>query len=73
MPPLRSSVIILFLQIIFIANTAGQQKALFRVLSFYTAKNDPAHISFVHEANRWLAQQAATHHFQYDSTNDWSP
>jgi len=72
MPSIRPSIITLFLQIILIAHVAGQQKTLFRVLAFYTAQNDPAHISFVHEANRWLAQQAAIHHFQYDSTNDWS-
>ena len=44
----------------------------FKVIAFYTGKNDLAHISFVHEANRWLAQQAVQYHFQYDSTNDWS-
>jgi hypothetical protein len=44
----------------------------FKVIAFYTAKNDPAHISFVHEANRWFPQMAAQNNFQYDSTNDWS-
>ncbi len=42
------------------------------MLAFYTAKHDLAHISFVHEANKWFAQQATRYHFQYDSTNDWS-
>jgi len=72
MSPIRNPLIILFLQLVFIANATGQQKTSFKVLAFYTAKNDPAHISFVHEANRWLAQQAAAYHFQYDSTNDWN-
>lgn len=44
----------------------------FKVIGFYTAKHDQAHISFVHEANRWFAAQAKKHHFTYDSTNDWS-
>lgn len=43
----------------------------FHVIAFYTAKNDAAHISFVHEANSWFARTAAEHHFRYDSTNDW--
>ena len=29
----------------------------FKVIAFYTAKNDQAHISFVHEANRWFARK----------------
>ncbi len=44
----------------------------FKVIAFYTAKNDPAHISFVHEANRWFAQTAAKYNFEYDSTNNWT-
>jgi hypothetical protein len=44
----------------------------FSVLSFYTTKEDPAHISFVHEANKWFARMAEEKHFQYDSTNDWN-
>jgi hypothetical protein len=30
-----------------------------------------AHVSFVHEANRWF-QNAAENHFTYDSTNNWN-
>jgi uncharacterized protein len=44
----------------------------FKVISFYTAKNDLAHISFVHEANKWFTSAASKHQFQYDSTNDWN-
>lgn len=52
----------------------GQQKnkPAFRVLAFFTAKNDLAHISYVHEANKWFPAAAAKYHFQYDSTSDWS-
>ena len=55
------------------ATLQAQQKApRFKVIGFYTAKNDQAHISYVHEANKWLAQVAAANNFQYDSTNNWS-
>ena len=54
--------------------TGGTQSldSSFRVIAFFTAKNDPAHISFVHEANRWLAAQGVRHRFTFDSTSDWS-
>src|SRR5438477_3686624 len=44
----------------------------FRVIAFYTERNDLAHISFVHEANKWFPKIAAQYNFIYDSTNDWS-
>lgn len=44
----------------------------FKVLAFFTAKSDLAHISYVHEANQWFATMAAKNGFGYDSTNDWS-
>ncbi len=43
----------------------------FKVIAFYTAKADLAHISFVHEANEWFPAMAAKYHFTYDSTNNW--
>ncbi|MEI9807928.1 MAG: ThuA domain-containing protein [Bacteroidota bacterium] len=45
---------------------------LFKVIGFYTAKNDRAHISYVHEANKWLPQVAAKYNFLYDSTDNWN-
>jgi uncharacterized protein len=44
----------------------------FHVIAFYTAREDAAHISFVHEANRWFPEMGAARHFTYDSTNDWN-
>lgn len=44
----------------------------FKVIAFYTARNDQAHISFVHEANKWFPEMARKYNFSYDSTNDWS-
>lgn len=43
----------------------------FKVLAFYTAKNDQAHISFVHEANRWFSEISKKNHFKYVATNNW--
>lgn len=50
---------------------ASAKKPKFNVIGFYTAKNDEAHISFVHEANKWFSAMASKHHFIYDSTNNW--
>lgn len=44
----------------------------FKVLAFYTAKIEPAHISFVHEANRWFPQMAAKYDFAYEATTNWN-
>jgi len=66
-------VIILMLCICMIINTNAQSSTpLFKVIAFYTAKRDTAHISFVHEANRWFPKIAKEYNFIYDSTNDWS-
>lgn len=51
---------------------SAQTKPLFKVIAFYTARNDAAHISFVHEANRFFPKLAEENNFTYDSTNDWS-
>lgn len=59
---------------LFVAHTtiaqAGSSK--FHVIAFYTAKNDLAHISFVHEANKWLDSVAVKNNFTYDSTDNWN-
>jgi uncharacterized protein len=44
----------------------------FRVIAFYTGKEDLAHISFVHEANEWFPRMAAKCHFAYDATTNWN-
>jgi hypothetical protein len=51
---------------------AQKNRSTFKVISFYTAKNDPAHISFVHEANKWFAAMSARYDFSYDSTTNWN-
>ena len=44
----------------------------FKVIGFFTSRNDQAHISFVHESNSWFAKMAAKYNFTYDSTKDWN-
>jgi uncharacterized protein len=44
----------------------------FKVVAFYTAKNDQAHISFVLEANKWFSKKAQENNFVYHSTDDWN-
>jgi hypothetical protein len=51
---------------------AQSKSKSFRVIGFFTAKNDQAHISFVHEANKWFSATAAKNNFTYDSTNNWN-
>lgn len=51
----------------------AQRKATnFNVIAFFTGKQDLAHVSFVHEANKWFPKIAQKYHFHYDSTNDWN-
>src|SRR6478672_13175881 len=66
---------IIFIFCSFTILTAHAQKEpanKFKVIAFYTAKQDLAHISFVHEANQWFPKMAAKYHFTYDSTNNWN-
>lgn len=53
-------------------STAQTHSPAFRVIAFYTGRNDQAHISFVHEANKWFPKVAAEYNFTYDSTNTWN-
>jgi hypothetical protein len=43
----------------------------FRVIAFFTGKNDQAHISFLREATTWFPEQAAKHDFAFDTTSNW--
>ena len=45
--------------------------AKFHVIAFHSAETEEAHMSFVHEANRWFAQKAREKGFTYDSTANW--
>jgi uncharacterized protein len=59
--------------VVFSAETSGREsQPSFRVVSFFTAKHDLAHISFVREAHTWFRTKAAANNFVYDSTSNWS-
>jgi hypothetical protein len=51
---------------------AREQTGKFKVVAFYTGRNDQAHISFLHEANIWFNKMAVDHHFNYDTTTNWN-
>jgi len=54
-------------------NLQAETPALpFKVIAFYTGKNDRAHISFVHEAIPWLGKMADQSHFTFVSTTNWN-
>jgi len=77
MPRISSLVVWVLLSSALCVNAAPRaavknRAASFRVLAFYTGKNDPAHVSFVREANSWFARMAVKYHFAYDATDDWS-
>lgn len=43
-----------------------------KVLCFYSRYNDPAHLSFIEEANTWFNQKSRELGFQYDTCLGWS-
>lgn len=55
-----------------VTGSIAQKKPAFKVIAFYTAKQDQAHISYVHEANRFFAKTATQYNFVYDSTDNWN-
>jgi hypothetical protein len=71
--PIRVKIFAIVLLCLCIAGkSSAQKKPRFNVIAFYTAKNDQAHISFVHEANKWFPLMAEKYNFGYDSTSNWS-
>lgn len=50
---------------------SGKSVPEFKVIAFYTGINDAAHVSYVHEANKWFSEMAGKYNFHYDSTNNW--
>jgi len=70
MPRLRFLALVLAGLVIFRAQAqvAGPR---FKVLAFYTGKEDLAHISFDGEANTWFADLARVKDFSYEATTNW--
>ena len=56
------------------SNTFAQSSKhkTFHVIAFYHEYNDLAHISFVHDANKFFPEMAKKYNFTYDSTKDWT-
>lgn len=50
----------------------AQRSPKFRVLAFYTAKEDAAHISFVKEALPWFDSVGRAEGFRFEATSDWT-
>jgi len=69
---LKKPLTILFLLFTVLIVQAGHYSKTFKVIAFYTAKNDQAHISFVHEANQWFSEISTKQRYWYVSTDDWS-
>ena len=57
--------------LLYCCSAASSSKPNFRVIAFYTAREDQAHISFVREAQRWFPEVAAKYNFSFDTTSDW--
>ena len=53
-------------------NIAYAQQPQFKVIAFFTGKNDLAHVSYVKEANQWFPKIAEKYHFRYDTTSNWT-
>ena len=68
----KSILLMLFLVCFTGFSQQKKEKPKFKVIAFYTAKNDQAHISFVHEANKRFPKIAEENHFVYDSTDNWN-
>ena len=73
---IKSSIVanlFLFLVLLsFVSHSQDKNSVPFKIIAFYTAKNDLAHIDFVKEAHQWFRQQGEKYNFQYDSTSNWS-
>ena len=61
-----------FLLLTLQAISATTKQPDFKVIAFFTGKNDQAHISFVKEANPWFKKIAAEKNFEYDTTTNWN-
>ncbi|MEI6049745.1 MAG: ThuA domain-containing protein [Bacteroidota bacterium] len=71
---IRLFVFSLFCLCFFSAGLSQKNTAKFKVIAFYTAINESetAHLSFVHETNRWFSLMAEKYNFTYDSTKNWN-
>jgi len=69
---LRIFLLLIILFTLKLSATVQGKEPKFKVIAFYTGINDQAHVSFVHEANKWFSKQSIDKGFSYESTNNWS-
>lgn len=67
----RPVILLCILCFFFVTSFAQRHNTNFHVIAFFTAREDFAHISFVHEANHWFDSVAHKYDFSYDSTDNW--
>ncbi len=56
-------VLFVIASVTFLQTGAQKKSSRFKVIAFYTERNDLAHISFVHEANKWFPKMATAIQF----------
>ncbi|HJP62370.1 MAG TPA: ThuA domain-containing protein, partial [Mucilaginibacter sp.] len=54
------------------ADAQSANHKTFHVIAFYHEYHDLAHVSFVHDANKFFPEMGKKYNFTYDSTKDWS-
>jgi len=70
---MQKKLIVLYLLCCCLLNVNAQNNNnAFKVIAFFTGREDQAHISFVAEANKWFPAMAAKYHFTYDTTTNWN-
>jgi uncharacterized protein len=58
--------------LLLLASLGLAHAAKFKVIAFYTGREDLAHISYVHEANEWFPKMAQQYDFSYEATTNWA-
>ena len=58
--------------VLVLALSACRREPAFTVVAFFRGKEDPAHISFLREAEQWFPKIAAQNNFRFDTTSNWA-
>ncbi len=68
---LKFSLICCLIATIITVGNAQTKAPKFKVIAFYTGKNDQAHVSYVRESLKWFPETAASNNFSFEATTDW--